>query len=237
MPAPEIANSSAEVGMGRRFCALLVCSVTLPLFCQAPSPNPQVATVTAVNLRPKDAENGWRGASQYDVSLKVGDTVYVVLYSSPNGSTSVEYSVGMNVVVQVGPQSIKFTKLGRTSEVPILRRESVSKATELDWSRAPSEYFAQKLKHLSEKLSLTAEQEARIKPILEQEAGDAGQMISNPVLSKDDKLKKLENIVRSSDDKLKPILSADQWQTLQDMRKQQRRELRESLSGKPKDQG
>ena len=140
-------------------------------------------------------------------------------------------------MTQVGPQSIKFTKLGRTSEVPILRRESVSKATELDWSRAPSEYFAQKLKHLSEKLSLTAEQEARIKPILEQEAGDAGQMISNPVLSKDDKLKKLENIVRSSDDKLKPILSADQWQTLQDMRKQQRRELRESLSGKPKDQG
>jgi len=40
-------------------------------------------------------------------------------------------------------------------------------------------------------------------------------MISNPVLSNDDKLKKLENIVRSSDDKLKPILSADQWQTLQ----------------------
>jgi len=57
------------------------------------------------------------------------------------------------------------------------------------------------------------------------------------VLSNDDKLKKLENIVRSSDDKLKPILSADQWQTLQDMRKQQRRELRESLSGKLKDQG
>src|SRR3954469_9292657 len=77
--APEIANSPAEVGMGRGFCVLLVCSVTLPLFCQAPSPNPQVATVMAVNLRPKDAENGWRGASQYDVSLKVGDAVYVVL--------------------------------------------------------------------------------------------------------------------------------------------------------------
>ena len=223
--------------MGSRLCALLMVSLTLPLFCQAPSPNPQVATITAVNLRPKDAENGWRGSSQYDVSLKVDDAVYVVLFTPANGSTSVEYSVGMNVVVQVGTQSIKFTKLGRTSEVPIVRRESVPAATGLDWSRAPSEYFAQKLKHLSEKLGLTPGQQAKIKPILEQEAGDAGQMISNPVLSKDDKLKKLENIVRSSDDKLKPILSADQWQTLQDMRKQQRRELRESLSGKPKDQG
>jgi hypothetical protein len=55
------------------------------------------------------------------------------------------------------------------------------------------------------------------------------------VLSAEDKLKKLETIVRSSDQKLKPILSADQWQTLQDMRGQQRRELRESLSEKSKD--
>jgi hypothetical protein len=223
--------------MGRRFCALLVCSVTLPLFCQPPSPNPQVATIMAVNLHQKDAENGSRDVTRYDVSLKVDDAVYVVLFTPPNGSTSVEYSVGMNVVVQVGTQSIKFTKLGRTSDVPIARRESVPAATGLDWSRAPSEYFAQKLKHLSEKLGLTPVQQAKIKPILEQEAGDAGQMISNPVLSQDDKLKKLENIVRSSDDKLKPILSTDQWQTLQNMRKQQRRELRESLSGKPKDQG
>jgi hypothetical protein len=185
----------------------------------------------AVNLHHKDAENGGHTVT-YDVSLKVDDAVYVVLYTPASGSTSVEYSVGMNVVVQVGTQSIKFTKLGQTSEVPIVRRESVPAATGLDWSRAPGEYFAQKLKHLSEKLGLTPEQQAKIKPILEQEAGEAGQFISNPVLSQDDKLKKLENIVRSSDDKLKPILSADQWQTLQNMRKQQRRELRASLSGK-----
>jgi len=43
-PEPEIAISSAEACMGRRFCALLVCSLTLPLFCQPTSPNPQVAT-------------------------------------------------------------------------------------------------------------------------------------------------------------------------------------------------
>lgn len=223
--------------MGRRFCALLLCSVTLPLFCQPPTPHPQVATIMAVNLHQEDGENGTRKVTQYDVSLKVDDAVYVVLYTPASGSRSVEYSVGMNVVVQIGTQSIKFTKLGQTSEVPIVRRESVPAAAGLDWSRAPGEYFAQKLKHLSEKLDLTPAQQAKIKPILEQEAGEAGQMISNPGLSQDDKLKKLEKIVRSSDDKLKPILSADQWQTLQNMRKQQRRELRESLSGKPKDQG
>jgi hypothetical protein len=218
--------------MGRRFCALFVCLVTLPVFCQAPSPNPQVATITAVTLRPTNAGNGDR--PQYDVSLKVGDIVYVVLFA-PSGPTTVQYSAGMNLVVQVGSESIKLTKLGRTYEVPILRRESAPTTTGLDWSRAPSEYFSQKLQHLSEKLDLSPDQQAKIKPILEQEAGEAGESISNPVLSSEDKLNKLQTIVRSSDKKLKPILSADQWQTLQDMRKQQKQELRESLSEKSKD--
>ena len=221
--------------MGRRFCALLVCLVTLPVFCQAPSPNPQVATITAVTLHPKNAENGDPPMAQYDLSLKVGDTVYVVLFTPASGSTAVKYSVGMNVVVQVGSESIKFTKLGQTHEVPILRRESAPTTTGIDWSRAPGEYFSQKLRHLSEKLDLTPDQQAQIKPILEQEAGEAGQFIANPVLSSKDKLRKLETIVRSSDQKLKPILSADQWQTLQELRGQQRRELRESLSEKSKD--
>jgi Spy/CpxP family protein refolding chaperone len=221
--------------MGRRFCALFVCLVTLPAFCRAPSPNPQVATITAVTLHPKNAENGDPLMAQYDLSLKVGDAVYVVLFTPVSGSTAVKYSVGMNVVVQVGSESIKFTKLGQTHEVPILRRESAPTTTGIDWSRAPGEYFSQKLRHLSEKLGLTPDQQAQIKPILEQEAGEAGQFISNPVLSSEDKLKKLETIVRSSDQKLKPILSADQWQTLQDLRGQQRRELRESLSEKSKD--
>ena len=218
--------------MGRRFCALFVCLVTLPVFCQAPAPSPQVATITAVTLRPKKAENSDR--PQYDVSLKVGDTVYVVLYA-PSGPTTVEYSVGMNVVVQVGSESIKFTKLGRTSEVPILRRETAPTTTGFDLSRAPGEYFSEKLRHLSEKLDLSPDQQAQIKPILEQEAGEAGEGISNPVLSTEDKLNKLETIVRSSDKKLKPILSADQWQTLQDLLKQQKLELKESLSKKSKD--
>ncbi|PYX64237.1 MAG: hypothetical protein DMG78_30755, partial [Acidobacteria bacterium] len=109
--------------------------------------------------------------AQYDLSLKVGDTVYVVLFTPASGSTAVKYSVGMNVVVQVGSESIKFTKLGQTHEVPILRRESAPTTTGIDWSRAPGEYFSQKLRHLSEKLDLTPDQQAQIKPILEQEAG------------------------------------------------------------------
>ena len=229
--------AALALSIGRPFCALFVCLITLPLFCQSPSSNPQVATITAVNIHQKDAENSGRAVTQYDVSLKIGGAVYEVLYTPPGGASVVEYSVGMNVVVMVGSKSITFTKFGTTAEMPILSREDLPGRAGLDWSRAPSEYFSQKLEHLSEKLDLTPVQQARIKPILEQEAGEAGQIIANPVLSREDKLNKLEKIVRSSDAKLKPILSTDQWQTLKNMRKAQRRELRESLVERPKSQG
>jgi hypothetical protein len=220
--------------MGKWLCALLVCLITFSLLSQTTSPKSEVATVTAVNVHQSGLE-GSRGRS-YDVSLKVRDTVYVVLYTPPSGANGVEYSVGMDVVVLVGNKTITFTKLGRTSEVPILRRETLPAKAGLDWSRAPSEYFSQKLQHLSEKLDLSPDQQAKIKPVLEQEAGEAGQLTSNPVLSSEDKLNKLEKIVHSSDQKLKPILSADQWQTLQNMRKEQKRELKESIAERPKAQ-
>jgi hypothetical protein len=229
--------AALALSMCRRFCALLVCLIALPLFCQTPSTSPQVATITAVNVHQKDAENSGPAVAHYDVSLQIGNTVYVALFTPPSGATVVEYAVGMNVVVMVGSKSITFTKLGTTSEMPILRREDLPAKTGIDWSRAPGEYFSQKLAHLSEKLDLTPVQQAKIKPILEQEAGEAGQITANPVLSREDKLSKLEKIVRSSDAKLKPILSTDQWHTLQDMRKKQRRELRESLAERRKDQG
>jgi hypothetical protein len=72
-----------EASMGKRFCALFACLIALPLFCQAPSSNPQVATVTAVNAHQSGRENT---ARQYEVSLKLSDGVYVVLYTPYGGS-------------------------------------------------------------------------------------------------------------------------------------------------------
>jgi hypothetical protein len=233
-PPNVIARSRLEATMGRWLSALFVCFLTFPVVSQTTSSKSKVATVTAVNVHQNNAEGS--SDKRYDVSLTVGDTVYVVLYTPPSGANGVEYSVGMAVVVLVGNKTITFTKLGRTSEVPILRRETLPAKAGFDWSRAPSEYFSQKLQHLSEKLDLSPDQQAKIKPILEQEAGEAGQLTSNPVLSSEDKLNKLEKIVRSSDQKLKPILTADQWQTLQNIRKEQKRELNESIAEKPKAQ-
>lgn len=112
----------------------------------------------------------------YDVSVKVGSTIYTVLYAPPAGANRVEYSAGSDLLVFVGTDTLTFnSKLSGETEVPILRRESISPEATLDWSKAPSQYFSMKQSHLSEALQLNPDQTAKIKPILEQEAGEVGQ--------------------------------------------------------------
>jgi len=89
-----------------------------------------------------------------------------------------------------------------------------------------STYFTTKMANLTEKLQLNCDQQAKLKPIAEQEVGYLDEIHSNPVLSKHEKLRKLENIVHNSDDEMKPILSPEQWQTLQNLRKEQKQELK-----------
>ena len=221
--------------MGRQFCALFVCLITLPLLCQTASSNPQRVTITAVKVHQNDAEDDARAEKQYDISLKARDGVYVVLYTPPSGSNGAEYSTGMDLLVMIGSTSITFTKFGRTSVVPILSRVDAPAYSGIDWSRISGGYFSEKLQHLSIKLNLTPEQQAKIKPILEQESGEVREI--SPVLSRKDKLSAVEKIVRASDEKLKPILSTDQWHTLQEIRKEQKRELRNSPANNPKNQG
>lgn len=156
--------------------------------------------------------------------------MYVVLFTPPSGSKGVEYAVGQDVVALVGPDTITVTRFGHTSESQILSREDVPSKGSIDWQRVPGEYFSQKLQHLSEKLDLTDDQQAKIKPVLEQEAAEAGQISKNPVLSREDKLDRLQKIVRSSDQKIKPVLSAPQWETLQKLRKEQKEEIKELLA-------
>ena len=103
--------------MARPVYAILLVLMSTLLFCQNPSPQSKVATITAVK-RHQEAKGGEGAAAQYDVSLKVDDIQYVVLYTPPVGANGVEYSVGMDLIVLVGRNSITITKFGRTTEAP-----------------------------------------------------------------------------------------------------------------------
>jgi co-chaperonin GroES (HSP10) len=203
---------------------ILMC---MPLLqSQVSSSKYQPGTVTAVTTHRSAPGEPDGNVARYDVSVKVGDTVYVVMYTPPNGANGVEYSAGLSVLVLVGSDTLTFnSKLTGTTVVPILHRETATTESGPDWSKMMSQYFATKQQHLSETLDLSEEQQIKIKPILEQEAGEAGQFLGNPVLSRKEQVSRWEKLVRASDAKIEPFLSQVQVKKLRELRKEQKQDL------------
>ena len=79
----------------------------------------QVAMITEV----KPHETAGDSASdhpRYDVSVKVGETIYVVLYTQPWGEIPAKYEIGRELLVLVGTNTITYNDvLGRSLQVPI----------------------------------------------------------------------------------------------------------------------
>ena len=100
---------------------LLVCLTTLLVFAQS---SPKYQTATIVEVVPfQTAEDAAQATAVYDVSLRVKDTVYVVRCKASSGTVSVKYSAGMQLLVLVGEDTIKFNDLlGRSFEAPIVKK-------------------------------------------------------------------------------------------------------------------
>jgi hypothetical protein len=218
--------------MCRPLVVILIFAATVSAFCQTAPSKYQPGTITAVTAHQAASGEQARDVVQYDVSIKVGDTLYTVLYTPTSGSNMVEYSTGLDLLVLVESDTLTINRSGSgtTSALPILRREAVPVQSGLDWSKGPSQYFSLKLDHLSKALNLSNDQQAKIKPFLEQEAGELRTLWNNPTVSRKDKLNTLEKIVRSSDKKIKPLLSQDQVQKLEELRKEQKVELKKRIA-------
>jgi hypothetical protein len=215
--------------MRRWLGVILICGAGLFALGQTPSSNYQPGTIMAVTPHqiPGQLDSD---VTQYDVSVKVGDTIYVVLYAPPNGSNTVKFAPGIELLVLVGNNTLTInSSLSGKTEVPILSRRTLP-AGKLDSSKACGQYFSVKLQHLSEKLSLTNDQQAEIKPILEQEAVEVGEICFNSALSRADTLNHYEKILRASNAKIKPLLSSSQLQKLQDLRKAQRQDVKRIIA-------
>jgi hypothetical protein len=104
---------------------VLICLSAIPTFCQSTSAY-QPATITAVAPH-QNAAGSDPSVASYDVSVKVGDTVYVVLYTPPLDTGTVKYAAGRDLLVLVGEKTLTFNdQLGTSSEVPILSRMTVA---------------------------------------------------------------------------------------------------------------
>jgi hypothetical protein len=106
------------------FSVVFLCTV-IPGVCQTTAKY-QVATVVTVNPHPVPAGTDTSPIPS-DISLKVGNTVYVVLYTPPPGSYGVKYSAGLQLLVLVGSKTITYNDiLGRSMTVPIVSHKTVS---------------------------------------------------------------------------------------------------------------
>lgn len=103
----------------RRLMAVIgLCLLTFPALCQSTSKY-QVAIINEV--KPRQAAGGDASdPTRYDVSVKVGDTIYVVLYTQPLGELPAKYATGHELLVLVGKNTITYNDmLGRSLQVPI----------------------------------------------------------------------------------------------------------------------
>ena len=78
--------------MQRLIAVIALCFMVFPALCQ-PTSKYQIATITEVKPR-QLAEEGASDTTSYDVSVKVGDTIYVVLYTPPLGELPPKYAAG-----------------------------------------------------------------------------------------------------------------------------------------------
>lgn len=230
---PDLSRSlraASAVDAVRHLGVILVCISSLATYGETQSGKYEPGTITAVTAHQKSPGEEGEEVTRYDVSVKIRNVVYVVLYTPPAGVNSVEYSAGLEMLFWVGNNTLKFnSKTSGTMEMPILRREVLPAQSGIDWSKARGEYFSMKQQHLSEALDLTDDQQAKIKPLIEQESGEAGMILWTPVVSRKDRLKQYEKIVKASDEKIKAFLSPAQISKLVDIRKQQKVELRKLI--------
>jgi hypothetical protein len=108
-----------------------------PAFGQSTSKY-QVGTIIEVKTH-QDA-GGATDAASYDVSVKVGDTIYVALYTPPLGEETVKYVAGRELLVSVGKRTIRYNDiLGQSFDVPIESQKSAAKPKPAKPAAPPTE--------------------------------------------------------------------------------------------------
>jgi hypothetical protein len=106
---------------------MLLCALVAFAAAQSTSSKYQPGTIVAVKDH-ADSNGSNNSIKRYDISIKVGDKMYVVLYTPPPGTYGVQYSAGQELLVSVGSDAITYNDLlGNSRSVPIVSRGPVPK--------------------------------------------------------------------------------------------------------------
>jgi protein CpxP len=87
------------------------------------------------------------------------------------------------------------------------------------------------IKHLTRKLNLSADQQAKVKPILEDQRNQMEQIRSDSSMSREDRFSKMQSIHESANSQIKGVLNEDQQKKFDEMQKEQRDRMRGGSGG------
>jgi Spy/CpxP family protein refolding chaperone len=87
------------------------------------------------------------------------------------------------------------------------------------------------LKNLTEKLSLTADQQAKIKPILEDSRAEYKKLMQDDSISREDKMAKGRSLREATNSKIRDVLNDDQKKKFDDMQKEMEERRRQRQQG------
>ena len=120
--------------MRRLIGVVVLFFVALPALCETTS-NYQIATITDVKPH-GGSQDPSAEATSYDVSVRVGETMYVVLYTTPMGDLAPKYVAGRQMLVLVGKDAITYNDLlGRSLQVPIESQRPVIEPKQAKFQR------------------------------------------------------------------------------------------------------
>ena len=92
---------------------------------QAAASDYQAGTIMEVNWH-QSGDDDKDSAARYEVSVRVVDTDYVVLYTPRYAGSAIEYKAGMGIPVLVGSDTLTVRDLlGNKLEAPILSRKTI----------------------------------------------------------------------------------------------------------------
>ena len=109
--------------------AISICLFALPALCE-PAAKYELATI--IQVKPyQPAEVPAPQPATYAVSVRVGETVYVVLYTDSLFTPAIEYAGGRELLVHIDKDTITYNDiLGRSQAVQIISRKSVNSSKE-----------------------------------------------------------------------------------------------------------
>ncbi len=89
----------------------------------------------------------------------------------------------------------------------------------------------EQLKHLSKRLKLSDDQQAKLKPIIEDQHKQMEQLRSDNSLSREDRFSKMQEIRQNSDSQIKSVLNEDQQKNFDKMRADQQNRMKQWHKG------